>query len=147
MYLGYKTLTEIFTNTLGIRDPELQFYTVSAIGTVQQPRGLFIPLFNNEDALMDAINNGAVAAIWKEDLPPPAFTPNLFPIFKTKNMKEDVKKMFELYLEGIKKEVNISEVTQILISGGKPLSEINERNTHLAELLNLVEDIEAVRRG
>ena len=34
---------------------------------VAQPRGLFIPLNDDSGELLDAIANGAIAAIWERD--------------------------------------------------------------------------------
>lgn len=150
MYLGYSLLAQIMPNSIGIKDSELLFSTIALNGAIKQPYGLFIPLWNNSDELMMAINNGAVAAVWEEDRGIPAFTPNHFPIFLTKNIKEDVKNMLELYLEMIKQEEEVKQVTNFPISDFELLNEkvkTYDKSDILHQIVPLVQELEGLRRG
>ncbi len=148
MYLGYSLVAQSIPNSLGIKDFELLFYTIATNGMVKQPRGLFIPLGDNSDELLMAINNGAVAAVWEADRVIPAFTPNHFPIFLTKNIKEDVKNMLELYLENIKQNKEMNQLTHF-----SDLELLNEKlktydkSDIMHQIVPLVQKLESLRRG
>lgn len=123
MYLGFNMLAEIFPRTSGIKDPELYFHTVADNGTDEQPRGLFIPLWDNSQELKMAINNGAVAAIWEQDKPVPSYTPNHFPIFFTTNIWEDVIQMMGKYIQILKQEDERINMSNFLFLDEKLLNE------------------------
>jgi hypothetical protein len=99
--LTYQDVSCLFSKTSGINDENIQFHTVSCMAGSKQPKGLFIPLTGNSGSLQDAIANGAVAALWPETVPVPAYTPNHFPIFYTKDALkglEEIMKSYQNYL-------------------------------------------------
>lgn len=97
MSLLYSDLIPLFSKRLGIEEPTIKFNTISAFGNISQPKGIFIPLYDNTKELGKAIENGAIAAIWKEDIPVPDFAPNHFIIFYTNDLWKGLKSMLETY--------------------------------------------------
>ncbi len=145
MYLSYELAEKIFPDPLGFKDTELQFYTASANSEDEQPHGLFIPLTCNEEELMNAIHNGAVAAVWNPEKKVPSYTPNHFPIFLSKNMKEDVIKMLELYLETVKQDTN--QVTHFLFAEKNLVNQHSNSPEWIEQIMKLTQSINDLRRG
>lgn len=101
MFLTYGELAKLFPNKYGIQDYELYFHTVASNSAVLQPKGLFIPFEEGSGKLSQAIENGAIAALWDEKESIPSYTPNHFPIFITNDLLKGLKDMMELYIENI----------------------------------------------
>ena len=76
-------MANFFPNLKGINDSVLHFHTVSTCSQVLQPNGTSIPLYRNSGELSEAIENGAIAAIWNEEKTLPSYTPSYFPLFLT----------------------------------------------------------------
>jgi hypothetical protein len=148
MYLDYRTLIQIFPKSTGIKDLALEFLSISTSGKSKQPRGLFIPLWENDDELLQAINNGAVAAIWEQNSVLPSYCPNHFPVFFSKNIWEDVNKMLVSYIEMLKQEEEIKQMSifldvELLNEKLKTYDEYDKTK----QILQLVQALEEVRRG
>lgn len=148
MKIGYAWLTTIFSKTAGIKDLSLEFDTVATNGEEEQPRGLFIPLWGNSYELLDAIHNGAIAAIWEEDRKLPAYTPNHFPIFFTKDLETDIKNMLESYIETVKQEEERKQMSnfinvELLNEKMKTYDDFDK----VKPIIQLMQTLEDVRRG
>jgi hypothetical protein len=85
----------------GIKLGEIEFHTVYLNEELEVNKGLFIPLHPdiNDTQLKEAINNGAIAALWRIDLEIPGFLPTDFPLFLVKNPVESLKKVIKSYYE------------------------------------------------
>ncbi|WP_338451963.1 hypothetical protein R4Z09_08855 [Niallia oryzisoli] len=97
MTLRYRDLVQLFPGNKGISEPSLSFLTVTAFARIPQPKGIFVPLFHNSGELKEAIDHGAVAALWDEKIPLPAYMPNHFIVFYCNDLLKGLKKMIELY--------------------------------------------------
>src|SRR4051812_16670264 len=98
MFLALKDLTRLFNDKRGIQD-EMLFCTVSDLAASEQPKGLFVPVNKESGELLEAISNGAVAAIWEKNVPLPNYLPNQFPIFLTNDPAEALRDIIKLYIE------------------------------------------------
>jgi hypothetical protein len=149
MYVTFKMVAEMFSQASGIKDSDLVFYTISDSGDVPQPRGLFIPLWDNADDLLAAINNGAVAAIWEKDRPLPAYKPNHFPIFFSNNLSEDFISLMNHYFKILKQEDEREPMSNIHIISDENYRELlKEDDRALYEMLKkLTQSIGDLRRG
>lgn len=107
MTLSYKLILQAIPEAKGFVKEDLLFQTVSFIADSKQPKGLFIPLYKDHSGdLSTAIANGAIGAIWEEGVELPSYTPNHFPIFYTKDLKEGILKMIEIYDEQLQEQEN-----------------------------------------
>lgn len=98
MTLRYRDLVQLFPQNKGISEPSLSFLTVAAFARIPQPKGIFVPLFHDDSGVLkDAIDHGAVAALWDEKIPLPAYIPNHFIVFYCNDLLKGLKKMIELY--------------------------------------------------
>ncbi|GHH96464.1 hypothetical protein [Neobacillus kokaensis] len=139
MYLTSNDLAILFPEKQGIEDYIL-FHTVSDQANVLQSKGLFIPLNNQEDKLIEAIANGAVAAIWEEGKSLPPYTPNHFPVFFTLDLAEAVKQLLQLYLDYLNGEKNHNmDITNFKFSNKKLLNKNNE-TYDIAVMVNQIAD-------
>ncbi|QED47447.1 hypothetical protein [Cytobacillus dafuensis] len=148
MLLTYGDLANLFPKNKGIQDDELFFHTVTTISNVQQYKGIFIPFEENSGALKMAIENGAIAALWKEGEEIPRYTPNHFPIFFTNDLLKGLKDMMELYIEKINQtEIKLNEVTHFLFSREMDLNNNNSTydNAIIADKISKL--LEQLRQG
>ncbi|UII57315.1 hypothetical protein LS684_07720 [Cytobacillus spongiae] len=116
MLLTYEDLRRLFPNASGIDDADLQFHTVAISSDTKQQKGLYIPVEKDSTNLQEAIENGAIAAIWDKDLQVPSYTPNHFPILYTKDHVKGLIQMIEFYndkVSGLKSKRE--DMTQIFI--------------------------------
>ncbi|MCM3089491.1 MULTISPECIES: hypothetical protein [unclassified Cytobacillus] len=130
MYLTYQDLAELFPAVKGIKDHKLEFHTVASSSTDQQPKGIYIP-YREAGNLKEAIEKGAIAAIWNEDTETPSYTPNHFPIFYTNDLTKGLKDIMELYLNKLSKAEESVNTTNFLISDEESLKE-NESTYDIA---------------
>lgn len=93
MFITYKDVTRLFPHTKGFKNEHMSFETISFCTSYEQPKGLFVPLFQND--LQEALYNGAIAALWDRNEPLPLYTPNDFPVFFVHDMKEAAIQMIE----------------------------------------------------
>ena len=141
MLLAYGDLAKLFPKMKGIQDHELFFHTVATISDVPQFRGIFIPLDENTGELKKAIENGAVAALWREEKLIPRYTPNHFPIFFTNDLLKGLKDMMELYIEKLNQQQKAGiKVTNFLFSDEILLKE-NKLTYDIAVMAEKIKDI------
>jgi len=125
MTLIYSDLANIFPKRKGTNDLNLTFNTVTAFAQVAQPKGIFIPLYNDSGELSKAIESGAIAAIWKEDKALPAYTPNDFPVFLINDLWKGLEAMLAQYrIKLASREMETSEQTKFYFSLKNSLNEI-----------------------
>ncbi|MEH7110829.1 hypothetical protein V7124_00485 [Neobacillus niacini] len=113
MYLAFNDLVTLFSDFKGVKEADHLYFTITDNAAVAQPRGLFIPLNDNSGELLDAIANGAIAAIWERNKPIPKYAPNHFPIFFTDNPIEGMTQLLRFYYEKINgdnaKKMNVTK--------------------------------------
>ncbi|AZU61428.1 hypothetical protein [Neobacillus mesonae] len=149
MYLASTDLAILFPDKQGIKD-DILFQIVSDQANVLQPKGLFIPLNNQQDKLIEAIANGAVAAIWTQGECLPSYTPNHFPVFFTADLAEAVNKLLQFYLEYVNGEKNHKMDTTNFIFSNKKLLNKNNETYDIAVMVNKIAEVKArnsERRG
>jgi hypothetical protein len=101
MYLAFKDIAELFEKKKGVHEVEQFYYTVSDQPNSKQPKGLFIAVNDDAGELMDAIANGAIAAIWDNKRELPGYTPTQFPVFFTNEPVVAVREILKKYIEKI----------------------------------------------
>jgi hypothetical protein len=137
MFLALKDLVRLINDKRGIQD-EILFWTVSDLAGAKQPKGLFVPLNKESGELLEAISNGAVAAIWEKEQTLPHYIPTQFPIFFTNDPAEKLKDIIKLYIEKLDGETNKHmEKTNFKISN-KTLLNKNKQTYDIAGLLAML---------
>lgn len=151
MYLAFNDLVKLFSDIRGIKEADHFYMTVTDDANAMQTRGLFIPLNQNSGELLEAIANGAIAAIWDKKKQLPKYTPNHFPIFFTENPIEAVRELLQSYIEKIDGDkAEKMNMTNFVFLNKKLLKE-NKETYDIAVMLekiskkNLKDDFE--RRG
>lgn len=98
--LQYGDVAGLFPNTMGIKDKTIEFRQVYIDPTERVGKGLFIPVIGQEceQYLKDAINNGAIGAIWNREVSLPHFLPTHFPLFLVDNPLEALNELVIHYL-------------------------------------------------
>jgi UDP-N-acetylmuramyl pentapeptide synthase len=123
MFLTYDDLVNLFPNVKGIKE-EFQFVTVSTDSMLDQRKGLFIPLYEDSGYLNEAIQNGAIGAIWDEQVELPTYIPNHFPIFYTNDLKKALEQLLKTYVDKLNGENNeLMDMTKFLFIEEKLLNE------------------------
>jgi hypothetical protein len=147
MFLALKDLTRLFNDKRGIQD-EMLFCTVSDLAASEQPKGLFVPVNKESGELLEAISNGAVAAIWEKEVPLPNYLPNQFPIFLTNDPAEALRDIINLYIEKLDGETNEHmERTNFKISNKILLNKNNQTYDIAGLLAQLTSENNQERRG
>ncbi|GIN83800.1 hypothetical protein J6TS2_01860 [Heyndrickxia sporothermodurans] len=100
--LSFNDINRHAMETRGIHLASLTFNTVSIFSDLPQPKGLFIPI--HDEDLGKAIENGAIAGIWNKNEELPSYTPNHFPIFLVDDPGEVLLKISEEYIRKLKQE-------------------------------------------
>ena len=124
--LTYQDVSSLFSRTTGIRDENIRFHTVSSLASVEQPKGLFVPVSNDSGTLQDAISNGAVAAVWPEGEQVPAYAPNHFPIFYTQDNLKGLEKIMNSYYDYLSQHEEIKERTKFIFLNKALLNEADK---------------------
>jgi hypothetical protein len=115
--LQYRLLKKLFPDTHGIQDQDLQFEYVFINPFQTVKKGLFIPFCEENEALKEAINHGAIGAIWHKEKLLPRYTPNHFPVFFVQDVKEAFLLLIDEYCLKIKNEgIRDENMTKFLIS-------------------------------
>lgn len=109
MRLQLQSIATVFCNNKGAVNDNSEINKVYTDSRQSVKKGLFVPIvgerFDGHDFLMDAINNGATAALWEEGRALPAFIPNDFPIFFVKNTLTGLQELSKYYLNNIEPTV------------------------------------------
>lgn len=148
MYLDFTMLKQIFSKVVGLNDHELTFQSIAITGDNEQPKGLFIPLLDNGDDLLKAINQGAIAAVWEENIPIPAYKPNHFPLFITNHLHSDVEKLLSLYKEKVIQEEDVKQMSNLVdVERLKEKISTYDNSNQLKQILQHIESLAASRRG
>jgi hypothetical protein len=145
MYLGFNDLVTIFSDFKGIKEADHLYFTVTDNAVIEQKRGLFIPLNNASGELLDAIANGAIAAIWDKKKQVPRYTPNHFPIFFTDKPIEGVRDLLRIYIEKIDGDKTEKMDMTKFVFLNKELLKENKETYDIAVMLEKLNVIE--RRG
>jgi hypothetical protein len=145
MYLAFNDLVTIFSDFKGIKEADHLYFTVTDNAVIEQKRGLFIPLNDASGELLDAIANGAIAAIWDKKKQVPKYTPNHFPIFFTDKPIEGVRNLLRIYLEKIDGDKTEKMDMTKFVFLNKELLKENKETYDIAVMLEKLNVIE--RRG
>lgn len=81
MYLAFKDVADLFADRKGVQETDHFYCTVCDQANIRQPKGLFIAMNDDAGELMEAIANGAIAAVWDNKRKLPRYTPTQFPVF------------------------------------------------------------------
>ncbi|MEH7414198.1 hypothetical protein V7266_02775 [Neobacillus drentensis] len=134
MFLALKDLASLFQDKRGVQD-DILFRTVSDRAAAEQPMGLFVASNKESGELLEAISNGAVAAIWDKEDALPRYIPTQFPIFFTNDSAEAMKEIINLYIEKLDGETNkLMERTNFKITN-KTLLNKNKQTYDIAGLI------------
>jgi hypothetical protein len=118
MMLQYQFLKQLFPDTQGIQDPEIQFESVFINPFQTVKKGLFIPLCKG-DYLKEAIYHGAIGTLWQKGESLPRYTPNHFPVFFVHDLNEAFLLLIDQYCLKLKNEgIRDEDMTKFLISEG-----------------------------
>ncbi|MEC1520951.1 hypothetical protein P9D43_02740 [Neobacillus niacini] len=141
MYLAFNDLVKLFSNIRGIKEAGHFYITVTDDAKAVQTRGLFIPLTEDSGELLDAIANGAIAAIWDNKKQLPKYTPNHFPIFFTDQPIEAVRELLQFYIEKMDGEkAEKMDITNFVFLNKKRLKE-NKETYDIAVMLDRISNI------
>ncbi|MBT2637236.1 MULTISPECIES: hypothetical protein [unclassified Bacillus (in: firmicutes)] len=124
--LTYQDVSSLFSRTTGIKGENIRFHTVSSLAEAKQPKGLFVPVSNDSGTLQEAISNGAVAAVWPEGEQVPAYAPNHFPVFYTKDNLKGLEKIMNSYYDYLSQHEEIKERTKFIFLNKALLNEADE---------------------
>ncbi|HHY74523.1 MAG TPA: UDP-N-acetylmuramoyl-tripeptide--D-alanyl-D-alanine ligase [Bacillus bacterium] len=106
MRLSLAEISEIFPSNTGTKAATIFINEIVTDSRKKADKGLFIPIvgdkFDGHDFLKDAIDNGAIAALWQENKEKPAFVPNDFPLFLVKDTTSGLQTLAKHYLQKIK---------------------------------------------
>jgi hypothetical protein len=96
------------------------FYSVSSNPDEIMPKSLFAPLSLDQDEnvtnLKKALNNGAIATLWKKEEVVPAFLPTDFPVFFVTNIIESLEMVVKHYIDSYSMKRNETVHTKFLFS-------------------------------
>ncbi|WP_419888562.1 hypothetical protein ACN6MT_25335 [Neobacillus niacini] len=141
MYLAFNDLVKLFSNIRGIKEAGHFYITVTDDAKAVQTRGLFIPLTEDSGELLDAIANGAIAAIWDNKKQLPKYTPNHFPIFFTDQPIEAIRELLQFYIEKMDGEkAEKMDITNFVFLNKKRLKE-NKETYDIAVMLDKITNI------
>jgi UDP-N-acetylmuramyl pentapeptide synthase len=148
MFVNDQIVRRVFHKATGVKNVPLTFHTITSNAKAKQPRGLFLPLWGNFDDLMEAINNGAIAAVWEEGRHVPPYTPNHFPLFFSQNLWDDVKLLLEQYIGFLKQEKHVKEMSNLFdIEFLKEKMATYDNPDKIRSILELMQTLEDMRRG
>ncbi|WP_082234261.1 UDP-N-acetylmuramoyl-tripeptide--D-alanyl-D-alanine ligase [Halobacillus massiliensis] len=99
-------LSAVFSDHRGAANDKIPLRAVMTDTRIEKKQSLFIPLAGeNFDAhlfLMDAIKNGAVAALWQKDRELPKAVPTEFPVFFVEDTLQALQETSSFYLNKVK---------------------------------------------
>ncbi|MFD1735722.1 hypothetical protein ACFSCX_04005 [Bacillus salitolerans] len=100
--LTLANLQKVCTDQRGIQFGDIEIHTVFTNEESKVNKGLFVPLFNGEEVhedLKEAINNGAITALWWKDVSIPKFLPNDFPLFLVEHPLDSLEMVVKEYFD------------------------------------------------
>ncbi|MBO0959208.1 hypothetical protein J1P26_05635 [Neobacillus sp. MM2021_6] len=134
MYLALSDVAGLIPDKQGIQD-EMVFHTITDHANTSQPKGLFVAINKESGDLLEAIANGAIAAIWDQEEKLPGYTPTYFPVFFTTDMAWAVKEILTHYYEKLDGEsIKHMEITNFIFSNKKLLNK-NKQSYDIAGIL------------
>jgi hypothetical protein len=136
--LTYRFLKKLFPATRGIEDDTIQFHHLFINPKQKVSKGLFVPLTYERNELQQAIEHGAIAALWKKDVPLPAYVPNHFPIFFVHSPIQALTEIVEIYLQSY--EVENENMTQFYLN--TECAHIEENNSYDIPVINVLKRLE-----
>lgn len=145
MYLAFNDLVNMFRNFKGVQEADHLYYTVSDSAKMPQPRGLFVPISEESGELLDAIANGAIAAIWDTKKKVPAYTPNHFPVFFTDEPVEAVRRILQMLLEKLDGEIEEKMMMTNFVFLNKELLKENKQTYDIAVMLEKIAEFKSER--
>jgi len=104
--LTYRFIAQLFPTTSGIVDETIEFHSLFVNPFQKVTKGLFVPLLYEYEELKYAIEHGAIAAIWPNNVAVPKYVPNHFPIFFVDSPVNALKEITLSYLQSYRRENN-----------------------------------------
>jgi UDP-N-acetylmuramyl pentapeptide synthase len=146
MMLTYRFVKKLFPMTRGIVDEMIQFHHLFTDPMQKTQKGLFVPLEYKREDLKIAIEHGAIAALWKQDVSLPAYVPNHFPIFFVSSPIEALVEIVETYLQS--DELENGKMTRFYLKIDKVHNEENDSYdiAVINKLQRLEKQLQAVQR-
>ncbi|WP_139125048.1 Mur ligase family protein, partial [Bacillus solimangrovi] len=109
MNVSLKQISDVLEQFRGAIDEGICIHEVYIDSRQTVNKGLFVPIigdrFDGHEFLMDAIEHGAIAAIWDKQKEVPSFVPNDFPLFMVDNTIEGLQTIAKQYLQLIQPNV------------------------------------------
>lgn len=121
--LTYQDVSRLFSKKAGIVEETIQFHTVTSLAGEKQPKGLFVPVSRESGSLQQAIANGAIAALWPEHEPVPAYKPNHFPLFFTEDLLKGLEEIMKSYLDYLSQQEENKGRTNFIFQHNELLNE------------------------
>jgi UDP-N-acetylmuramyl pentapeptide synthase len=86
----------------GVQLDDVGFQVVYSNSELSVSKGLFLPLSldneENNSQLKTALNNGAIAVLWRKDHALPSFLPNHFPVFIVDDLLDSLNLIVKNYI-------------------------------------------------
>lgn len=105
MNMTASELLKLFPEATGAASSQIKMEAVMTDSRTVCKHGLFVPIvgerFDGHEYLKNAINNGAVAALWQQDKPVPAFIPTEFPLYFVEDTITGLQQLARYYLEKV----------------------------------------------
>ncbi|HZG61187.1 MAG TPA: hypothetical protein VEY68_12085 [Anoxybacillus sp.] len=136
--LTYRFLKKLFPVTRGIEDDTIQFRHLFVHPLQVAAKGLFVPLRYEHKDLQQAIENGAIAALWKKGVPLPAYVPNHFPIFFVSSPLQALIEIVETYLQS--NEMENEKMTRFCLN--MEGAHIEENHSYDIAVIDLLKQLE-----
>ncbi|MBS4207714.1 hypothetical protein [Bacillus sp. FJAT-50079] len=130
--LTFSDVAHLFPDGKGIKGISLNFQTITTNSTLKVEKGLFIYL-DDEERLLDAISNGAIAAIWPASKTLPSYTPNHFPVFLVDDVIEALRLLVQTYASKISIE-NCGDLTTMKLEN-KEMKKLKINQLEVREFL------------
>lgn len=142
--LTYQDVSRLFLKVSGLKEAEIRFHTVSSQADAKQPKGLFVPINDESGTLQEAISNGAIAALWPEEVPIPSYTPNHFPIFFAQDHLKGLVEIMKSYYNYLVEHEDIKERTEFIFPEIDLLNEGN-KTYHIAVMAEKINGFDGNR--
>ncbi|MGX6442041.1 hypothetical protein ACWM35_02250 [Neobacillus sp. K501] len=145
MYLAFNDLVEMFEKFKGVQEADHWYYTVTDSAKMPQPRGLFLPISDDSGDLLEAIANGAIAAVWDSKKQVPHYTPNHFPVFYTDEPVAALRHVLKMLLEKLDGEIEEKMIKTNFVILNKELLKENKQTYDIAVMLEKIAERKSER--